>query len=264
MKVESNKGFTLVELLVVIAIIALLLSVLLPSMDRAREVARQTVCLSNLNQWGVITALYTDSNNNKFHEGRFNGNDKSWLTVWEPFYGDQQIMLCPTASEARDPLGKRGTTKLGGKHKAWGKFTGQTDNNWDKKGAYGSYGINSWICDPPSDEPAYGGAEKYVRSTLSKHGSLIPVMAGCWFISGWPDSTDSPPEYDGHVDSSSEFQMGRFCLDRHNRSIDVLFLDGSARGVNLKELWNLRWHDEYNMNPRLPNWRLEAPWMAEF
>ncbi len=53
-------GFTLIELLVVISIIALLLAILLPSLHRARENARCTVCGSNLRQIGSALSLYAD------------------------------------------------------------------------------------------------------------------------------------------------------------------------------------------------------------
>jgi prepilin-type N-terminal cleavage/methylation domain-containing protein len=57
-----KKAFTLVELLVVIAIIALLVAILLPSLGRAREMARQTACMSNLRGIGSGLALYEHDN----------------------------------------------------------------------------------------------------------------------------------------------------------------------------------------------------------
>lgn len=61
----KRKGFTLIELLVVIAIIALLVSILLPSLNTARELAKRAMCCTNLNGMGKALILYQSSNDDK-------------------------------------------------------------------------------------------------------------------------------------------------------------------------------------------------------
>lgn len=60
--IRSTNGFSLVELLVVIAIIALLASILLPSLSNARESARRVQCINNLRQLAITWEVYTDDN----------------------------------------------------------------------------------------------------------------------------------------------------------------------------------------------------------
>ena len=62
----SRQGFTLIELLVVIAIIALLMALLIPSLQKARRQTQGIICKSNLKQYGVATRMYLDGNEGKF------------------------------------------------------------------------------------------------------------------------------------------------------------------------------------------------------
>lgn len=68
----KRRGFTLVELLVVIAIIAVLVGILLPAFSRARELAKRTVCLSNVWQLQTAWLAYAGANNGRFATARMN------------------------------------------------------------------------------------------------------------------------------------------------------------------------------------------------
>ncbi|MHC4994781.1 MAG: prepilin-type N-terminal cleavage/methylation domain-containing protein [Planctomycetota bacterium] len=65
---NPRKGFTLVELLIVVAIIALLIAILLPSLNKARAAAEQISCLSSMKQWHLANKMYA-SNYNDFIRG---------------------------------------------------------------------------------------------------------------------------------------------------------------------------------------------------
>src|SRR5687768_16651704 len=62
----SRSGFTLVELLVVVGIIALLVGILMPTLNRAREHSRQLKCLSNVRQISMAFVMYTNNNKGRF------------------------------------------------------------------------------------------------------------------------------------------------------------------------------------------------------
>lgn len=59
----GRSGFTLIELLVVVAIIVVLIAILLPALNKARDQAKKTVCLSNLKQIGTAVYIYSTMNN---------------------------------------------------------------------------------------------------------------------------------------------------------------------------------------------------------
>jgi prepilin-type N-terminal cleavage/methylation domain-containing protein/prepilin-type processing-associated H-X9-DG protein len=66
---HNKKAFTLVELLVVIAIIALLMALLLPALERAREQGKRVMCLNNLRQMMLAWNVYADDNDDRIVNG---------------------------------------------------------------------------------------------------------------------------------------------------------------------------------------------------
>ena len=77
-----TKGFTLVELLVVIAIIALLLSVLVPSLAKARESAKKVVCQGNVRQQALACTLYMNDNGQNFPSLYVTGSDAAMNSAY--------------------------------------------------------------------------------------------------------------------------------------------------------------------------------------
>jgi prepilin-type N-terminal cleavage/methylation domain-containing protein/prepilin-type processing-associated H-X9-DG protein len=86
---KNKQGFTLIELLVVIAVIALLASLLLPAIHRAKEAAYSTTCLNNLKQWGLATQLFASENGDLLpKDGAPNG-----ISLEEGWYNDLPLVL---------------------------------------------------------------------------------------------------------------------------------------------------------------------------
>lgn len=246
----KRKGFTLIELLVVIAIIALLMSILMPALQRVKKQARTVMCQANLKQWGPIFAMYTDDNNGNFPERRGGTNAYGrWMdSMWEYYRTTEDIRCCPVAHRIANPDELPNIDWWGSKDIAWGKVPPWDAGGGRTEGFYGSYGVNGYIYVPMlPGETVYGiSPEGFWRTINVKNSSDIPMFLDCYFWCGWPQSTNTPPETDGAQIRSDADAMNRFMLNRHDGFGAGLFMDFHVQKIGLKEYFTLNWHRGFN------------------
>ena len=90
---KSRAGFTLIELLLVIAIIAILASLLLPALARAKESSRTTSCRNNLKQLALSTTLYTADHQDLYPPAL---RTNAWPSSLRRYYSASNLLHCAT------------------------------------------------------------------------------------------------------------------------------------------------------------------------
>jgi len=235
------RAFTLIELLVVIAIIAVLMGILMPSLGKVRKQARSVACQAQLKQWGLVFKMYTDDNDGKFYRAWTTGDEGHiWIGALKNLYQDQDITYCPSAKKlGDDPL------LWGGINTAYGIFP-DDDQREAYHGLGGSYGINDWVGNPTIGNVVRGEKSWYWASPDVRNANNIPLFLDSRWLGGFGEHTDPPPQTRDRI--GGEKGIARHCIDRHQGSINGLFVDFTVRPIRLKQLWRLQWHQKFDIN----------------
>ena len=240
-----RRAFTLVELLVVIGIIGLLISILLPALNRAREQAKQAKCASNLRQMGEAMQMYV--NEWQYFPGCY-GHDHTGavVAIWAPrlrlyMGGVNEAFYCPS-QEDWTRWHATGAGTANGTDEGFGYKPGEILLNPTKVPF--SYGYNDWGCtnpgnqgnvmaQPPQNQRGLGGDQwdvtgypaktRLVKASRVKVGSEMIAIGDNHPTGVWDYNLDpiTKSEYPGDV---------------HHGGANILFVDGHVAWYMQSEL----------------------------
>ncbi len=232
------RAFTLIELLAVVAVLLVLTALLMPALSKARRQARTATCLSNLRQLHEAFDAYVAQNAGR-SIAESDDHQLAWTRVLRPLLAaGSDPWLCP---EANLPSYGWGSARL-----AWGPADASrgTPLSLNFLGAESSsYGFNGWLYYKPGDEDHY--------RFHGRHGGRIPILADANWMDAFARQTDALPSNADRGAGPTEPELGRFYLDRHDRSVNVGFLDGHAEQMALEDLTSLRWSRTRYFQPPL-------------
>jgi len=246
-KSGKNSGFTLIELLVVIAIIALLVSILLPSLNKARALARGTVCLTNVRRLAVAGQFYLTENREIFPPVRmkYNSDGSTFVNKYGRTKPRWQWFLDQGIGPAIDPtpysgdFGDSDSRTMTNDYFMCPALTGQ----YERDIRNGAYGYNYQYL---------GDSRSLTVGNFPVRESEIITAAQTIFVG---DSRGGDPEHGKHSytldppklavskgipnfgPSSSDGSITHSPVEaRHNDKGNVSFVDGHAESSTLTEL----------------------------
>lgn len=263
---RKKHAFTLMELLVVIAIIALLMSILTPSLNKAKQVASAVICQANLHSTSTILFLYANDYNDRLNPDWWSFDaiaaknwqatmaDVMWHYCAEKYWQDPAILFCPTAKKVATIDGQ--TPDPTAQFPEWGHTNWAWYTPWAPplkvtgKPCMSSYGVNDFTATPlrqNATDQANANREYWGKIT-QKGADKIPMA----FDSAWyaitPLDTSIPNLNPLNKYHASPYTFGPATLPRHNDKINMVFLDGNLRAVGIKELWTLKWSKSFDTN----------------
>ncbi|OGV71558.1 MAG: hypothetical protein A3K19_09370 [Lentisphaerae bacterium RIFOXYB12_FULL_65_16] len=177
---QTRHGFTLIELLVVIAIIGILASLLMPSLAKAKDKAKQAICVANQKQLAVGEMLYVGDNDECFSFGCysttiFTADPDTWFKLLEPHLGkNTESYVCPADETAKYPTAPYRLSYIGNRQIMRGPDAGND---------FGRRALPISKLDAPAayllftDQSAYAGSYHWTASDFN------------WVKNNWPDPT---------------------------------------------------------------------------
>ena len=250
---KRHKGFTLIELLVVIAIIALLLSVIMPALGKAKKLAKSMVCKTNLRSLQLGNILYIED-----HDGtHIIGGDRLWVNEIATYLDDvDEARYCPEAKESKFTPDPSNFTKVqvnGTRNKPWGLW-----NEGLQRYDLGAYTVNNWLYSKimwqgSSEEVPH--QNRYTKAGMIQNSGVVPVfMDGIRWGTGPDNHASFDPARGGDIDwenGKQEPSFSRVLINRHSGKGNIAFYDGHVEQVYLPDYFTLKWHKNSTPNPAM-------------
>ncbi len=229
------KAFTLVELLVVIAIIALLLTILVPSLGRVKEIVIRMMCQVNMHHMAVGLTVYAkDYGHYPGHVDKALGTDATavWPSRIRGYLGNRDIFWCPAREQGfkwqeiiRSPGGRYATAEL---VKRWGYKLGERMLTVDEVPF--SYGYNDWGRYNVQTPQCGLGGDLWLNDSRELPTGLV-VSPGAMIALG-ESTVDGSWDY--NIDPTNERE---YPSNIHMEgSSNVAFCDGTARWYSQADL----------------------------